>query len=271
MAEEVIMLKNVSCLHGKNYLIKNINWNVKKGEHWLVFGMNGCGKTTLLSIIAGYQNYLGEMSICGKEYNKDNISQLRRNIGFVSASFFDKFFKHESVINIVLSGLFGNLSGGYITDYSDIKKAKRLLMELHLGDKMNKSFDTLSKGEQQNVLIARALITEPSILVLDEPGTGLDVLAREYLLQTIKDFSKNKEVTIIYVTHYVEEILDIFEHCMLMKNGDIFNKGLTNDIFSQKNLEEFLTVPINLNCVNSRMWLDIDTTSRMVDILKEKV
>lgn len=176
--QPVIEVKKLCCKSGYRYLLHNINWEVQKGDHWIVFGMNGCGKTTLLSIIAGYNDFTtGSVKIFGEAYNNDNILQNRKKIGWVSSSFFDKYLTWESALNIVLSGLTGTLSIQFDITDADVKKAKKLLKELRLGDKINQPFCLMSKGERQCVLIARALISNPEILILDEPGTGLDIYA----------------------------------------------------------------------------------------------
>ena len=192
----VIDAQNLCCKSGNRYLIHNINWQVEQGEHWLVFGMNGCGKTTLLSIIAGFNGSTsGKLEVFGEPYSNENILQNRKRIGWVSSSFFDKYLSWESALNIVLSGLVGALSLTFDILDEDVRRAKHLLTELRLEDKINQPFCLMSKGERQCVLIARALISKPEILILDEPGTGLDVYAREYVLRTIEDLARKTDMT----------------------------------------------------------------------------
>ncbi len=157
-----VKIENMYCTAGNRYLLQNINWEIKKGEHWLLFGMNGCGKTTLLSIVAGFKQHDGGMvQLFVESYNDKNTLELRKKIGWISASFFDKVYHSEKVLDIVLSGLNGSLGKCFDISNDDIKKAKYLLKELHVGHKTESPFDQLSKGERQNVLIARALISEP--------------------------------------------------------------------------------------------------------------
>lgn len=183
MDDLVIDTENLSLKAGYRYLLNDINWQVKRGEHWLVFGMNGCGKTTLLSILAGFkQPTRGNVRVLGEAYTADNILEMRKKIGWVSSSFFDQIYSREAALDVVLSGKFGTVGLGMNICDTDIKKAKLLLKELHLEGKIYRPFHLMSKGERQNVLIARALIGNPEILMLDEPCTGLDIGAREYLL-----------------------------------------------------------------------------------------
>lgn len=261
MTEDVIIKANKLCLQsGKRYLLRDIDWEVKRGEHWLVFGMNGCGKTTLLGTVAGFKSQTGgTLEVFGQPYTNENILELRSKIGWVSGSFFDKCYSHESALNIVLSGLFGTLGINFSITDTQIRQAKALLREMRMGDKINTPFDFMSKGEQQNVLIARALMAEPEILVLDEPGTGLDVYAREHMLQTVQELAEKRQVTVIYVTHYPEEIQPFLQKTLLMQDGKVFAQGNTEDIMTSENISALLqdTVTIQHEAGNHiRMLLD---------------
>ncbi len=245
--DNVIEVHNLSCRAGYKYLLKDIDWQVKRGERWVVFGMNGSGKTTLLSIIAGFKHHSsGEISLFGEALSNENILAMRKKIGWVSASFFDKYYSKEAVSDIVLSGKYGTLGIGYDITCADRKKASRLLDELGLSERKNYTFDMLSKGERQNVLIARALFNTPEILILDEPCTGLDIYNREYLFQTLEVLQKEKNMTIIYVTHYAEEIKPYFDQCLLLKNGHIFAKGKTTELFTAEKISLFLNHRVNV-------------------------
>ena len=261
MIEDVIIKANKLCLQsGKRYLLRDIDWEVKRGEHWLVFGMNGCGKTTLLGTVAGFKSQTsGTLEVFGQPYTNENILELRSKIGWVSGSFFDKCYSHESALNIVLSGLFGTLGIQFSITNAQVRQAKALLKEMRMGDKINTPFDFMSKGEQQNVLIARALMAEPEILVLDEPGTGLDVYAREHMLQTVQELAEKRQVTVIYVTHYPEEIQPFLQKTLLMQDGKVFAQGNTEDIMTSENISALLqdTVTIQHEAGNHiRMLLD---------------
>ena len=238
MSNDVIHIEKLNFMAGNRYLLKNINWNVEKNANWLLFGLNGCGKTTLLSVIAGYGNYTsGNVKVLGQEYTDETTMQMRSKIGFVSSSFFTKFYKYESVLHVVLSGLTGTLGVGFQITDQNVMKAKRLLTELQIAEKANQAFQELSKGEQQKVLIARALIAEPEILILDEPSTGLDLYARDKMLRFIKTIA-SEEITIIYVTHYLEEVLTEFDKCLLLKDGEVYACGNTAEILEQGILQQ---------------------------------
>ncbi|MBQ2860671.1 MAG: ATP-binding cassette domain-containing protein [Peptococcaceae bacterium] len=265
---QTIIKTNELCYKsGRRFLINHINWEVKEGEHWLVFGMNGSGKTTLLSMIAGYKSPTsGTLEVLGKQYDKENIFELRKEIGWVSSSFFDKYYANETALRIVLSGLFGTFNIDYDVTDADVRRAKALLRELRMEGKMNRPFNSMSKGERQNVLIARALITQPKVLVLDEPGTGLDIRAREHMMNTVKALAESKKVTIIYVTHYPEEVQPFMNKTMLLKNGRAFAKGDTESVLTSENLSILLdeTVHVAQNTDGS-VKMEVDAPSYVAD------
>lgn len=239
--EPIIKTDHLSCKMGQNYLLKDITWEVHPGQNWVVYGLNGSGKTTLLSIIAGYKSFSqGTLQVFGQTYTNDNVLALRRRIGWVSGSFFDRYYTKESVLDVILSGKFGTLSVGYDLTLQDVQLARRLTAELGIEDKLYHSFDMLSKGERQNVMIARALFAGPELLVLDEPCSGLDVYNRAHLFASIRQLAVEHHLTVIYVTHYTEEIIDIFDHALLLRKGRVFAQGSTGDLLTTGTLQNFL-------------------------------
>lgn len=248
MEQQVIVTKDLSLKAGHRYLLNHISWQVNRGENWVVFGMNGSGKTTLLSILAGFrQGSSGNVEVLGACYKQENILDLRKRIGWVSSSFFDQMYSQEAPLDIVLSGKFGTLGIDGTVESKDIKRAKILLKKLNLAEKMYRPFNVLSKGERQNVLIARALMGDPELLMLDEPCTGLDIGAREYLLEIVRSLAETGDITMVYVTHHMDEILpEVFEHTMLLKNGGVYKTGKTEEIFTDEIMEQFLETPCQI-------------------------
>lgn len=270
--EKVIDVEKLELKAGYRYLLKDITWQVERGEHWVVFGMNGSGKTTLLSILAGYkQATAGHFKVLGETYSPENILDLRRRIAWVSGSFFDQKYTRESALDIVLSGKSGaiGLDKRFLCD-EDIKQAKRLLAELHLADKIYQPFHMMSKGEREDVLIARALLSDPEILLLDEPCTGLDILAREHFLNTLRDLAENSDLTIIYVTHYTEEILlDVFKKSLLLKNGLVFAQGDTSEMFTDEVFKDFLDAPTHIFTRDYHgLEARVETVSHVANLMK---
>lgn len=268
--ENIVQLTGLGYKTGNHYILKDIDWEIKQGEHWVVFGMNGSGKTTLLSIIAGYLGYThGELSVFNQQYQDDTILPIRQRIGWVSASYFDKCLSKETVLDIVLAGKSATLGiDDDITD-QDVLRAKALLTELRLKSKINYPFDFLSKGERQLVLIARALMCNPEILILDEPCTGLDIFSREYLLTAIRDLAQNTNITIIFVTHYTEEIMDVFQNCLLLKSGKIYAKDKTENIFNSQFLSEFLNYPVQVGWENHRIHVNMEVSPALKNLLND--
>lgn len=264
----VIKTNKLCCQSGHRYLLRDVTWQVNKGQHWVVFGMNGSGKTTLLSIIAGFKKHTqGTLEVLGEQYGKNNVLSLRQRIGWVSSSFFDKYYSNETALDIVLSGLFGTFAPSFDLEDKEVVLAKELLERLNIGDKINRPFNMMSKGERQNVLIARALIARPEILLLDEPGTGLDVFAREKMLSVVRELADESDVTIIYVTHYPEEILDIFENCMLLKNGLVYKKGKTSELFTSERLSAMLDYPVEVSHANGKLQINLSVHTDIAALL----
>lgn len=267
----IIKTENLSCKMGQSYLLKDINWEVMPGENWVVYGLNGSGKTTLLSIVAGYKTHSeGNLQVFGESYADTNVLRIRKRIGWVSGSFYDKHYTKESVLDIILSGKFGTLGLNYGVTLDDVKFARELTAELGIEDKLYHSFDMLSKGQRQNVMIARALFSQPEILVLDEPCNGLDVYNRSLLFSSIRKLSKQNNLTIIYVTHYTEEIIEIFDHTLLLKQGRVFAQGATEELFVKETLARFFGYPVEITDDGEGMKkLLVEADSDIARLLKE--
>ena len=212
--------------------LNDVSISFRDNEFVAILGPSGSGKTTLLSIIAGFGRYSnGKLRILGEEYTADNLRALRRKVGFVSSSFFDKYYTCEKARDIILSGLGGGLGLEKPPDARELLKVKNLVKIADIAYQSEQPFNELSKGERQKVLIARALIGEPEILILDEPGTGLDIKARAQMLSYVRQIAQTK-MTIIYVTHYLDEIPADFTKTVFLKDGRIAAQGETKELFS---------------------------------------
>lgn len=264
----LIEAKELCCRSGNKYLLDHLNWQVKLGEHWLIFGLNGSGKTTLLSMIAGFKPLTsGELTVLGKTYSKETIFDLRKKVGLVSNSLFDRIYYNESALQIVLSGIFGTFNIEFNIKDQDVRFAKALLRELRMGDKMYQAFGTMSKGERQNVLIARALITKPELLLLDEPTSGLDIYARDHLYQTVTALADSGKVTILYVTHYPEEIPTFIKNALLLRNGNIFAQGPIDKIMQSKMISELLHEDVRVSCdENGIRHMTVEAPTQIFDL-----
>ena len=267
MTEYILETEKLYCRMGRRYLLKDITWQVKTGEHWVVYGMNGSGKTTLLSIAAGFKHYTaGALRVFGDTYQDNNVLTLRKKIGFVSSSFFDGLYSRESILDIVLSAKTGGLSVDGDITLSDAVFAQKLLTSLNLGDKLTRQFDMLSKGERQNVLIARALFNRPQLLILDEPCNGLDVYNRAYLFNTLEALAP--QVTLIYVTHYTDEISPLFGKTLLLKNGSVFAQGDTAKLFTAETISRLLGYPAAIvRDADERLHIKLEARSEVSALL----
>lgn len=263
----VIETKELSYQVGQTYLLNHINLKIGQGEHWLLYGMNGCGKTTLLSILSGFrQQTQGELRVFGETFSDHNILQMRKRIGWVSSSFFDTRYHHERVLDIVLSGKFGTYGLDWDLSSADYRRANALLDVLGLADKGQQSYDRLSKGQRQNVLIARAFMGNPEILLLDEPCSGLDALAKVRFMKLLETLMKETNLTVLFVSHEINDVKELFPHTILLRNGRIFAQGNTEELFQESNLSVFFQQKVMLTEVTEKQVLSAE--KQRLDILK---
>jgi iron complex transport system ATP-binding protein len=254
----ILQLENVALRRGDTWILKDLNWKIDEGQNWVLFGLNGSGKTSILNLLNAYTfPTRGKMSVLGMEFGKTYLAEkLRVQIGFVSSSIQQKFHLGDNAFEVVLSGAFASI-GLYDTPTEEMReKAIHLLKKLGCIDYANRTYENLSQGEKQRVLIARSLMADPSLLILDEPTNGLDFIAREQLLESIEDIAKNPGApTIIYVTHHVDELLPIFDKTLLLKDGQIFASGNTSEMISSEMLSEFFELPVSVLWNNNRPLL----------------
>jgi len=254
MKENVLQLKNVTWRRENTTLLSKVNWTIQKHEHWALLGLNGSGKTTLLNIINGYiWPTEGTIEVLGAQFGKTSLPELRKSIGWVSSSLQEKIPKLQYAQDVVISGKYASIGLYERVDEEDITKALDLMEKLDCSKLINRHYETCSQGERQKLLIARALMSEPKLLILDEPCNGLDIFARENLLETIQQLAEDPEgPTLIYVTHHPEEILPVFNHTLLLRKGNVFMQGNTEEILSEKHLTAFFEHPVSVNWYGER-------------------
>ncbi|PKG23215.1 ABC transporter ATP-binding protein [Niallia nealsonii] len=254
----IVKTEGVGLKRNGKWILEDINWQINKNEHWVLYGLNGAGKTALLNMLCAYYHpTVGSVEVLGKVFGKAELGgSLRKKIGLVSNRLQQNLYMTDSAYEIILSGAFASI-GLYETPTDEIRqKAIDLLKMLGCFDYADREYSSLSQGEKQRVLIARALMLDPELIILDEPATGLDFLAREQLLETINVLAKQKNgPAIIYVTHHLEEILPVFSHSILLKKGKVFAKGQTEEMMTSKNLSEFFELPVEVIWNNQRPLL----------------
>lgn len=251
-------LKNVSLKRNGKWLLQSVDWQVNKQEHWVLYGLNGAGKTALLNMLCSYYfPTSGEMTVLGHVFGKEALGEmLRRKIGLISAGLEKKLHRDDNAFEIVLSGAFASI-GLYETPTDEMReKAIDLLKAFGSFKYANRTYETLSQGEKQKVLIARALMNDPQLLILDEPVTGLDFLAREQVLETISFIAAKPDApTLLYTTHHAEEILPVFQHTLLLKDGAVFDQGETKEMMTSGLLSSFFECPVDVMWRNGRPHL----------------
>ncbi len=257
MDDFIINMKNISWKNGNRYILKKINWTVKKGEHWAILGLNGSGKTSLLNLINGYiWPSKGQISVLGKNFGEYDIRELRKSIGMVSSYLQEKFYATETAEEIISSGKFATIGLYNRISLKVHENVRKIMKSLDCIKVLKKPYCILSQGEKQKVLIARALINTPEILIFDEPLSGLDIFGRKHLLSYIERIAEKVNApAIIYVTHRIEEILPVFTHILLLKKGKIYMQGKKKDVLTNKNLSDFFETPVKINLNKNRFTL----------------
>ncbi|WP_274307002.1 ABC transporter ATP-binding protein [Solibacillus daqui] len=255
----MIHIENIELYRNEKRILHQLNWHVEKNQHWAILGLNGSGKTTLLKVINGYiWPNEGKVQVLGETYGETYIPKLRRRIGWVSNAMIDNLNWQDNAIEIVLSGKFGALRLFEEVSEAEIEEAVRIMKHFNCDHLANKTFEYLSQGERQRVQISRAIISDPEILILDEPCGGLDIIERENLLQTIEQIARRDNCpTLIYVTHHVEEILPCFNHVLLMKDGKDVAAGMREQILIEPVLSEFFGREISLQIERDRAWVAV--------------
>jgi iron complex transport system ATP-binding protein len=241
----IVKIDCVDYIRQGHTILAGINWLIEAGQHWALMGANGSGKTTLLKIITGYDwPTSGAVKVLGKQFGEINIPELRKHIGWVSAAIEQKLPAYDRAIDVVASGIDASLGLYRSFSKAEYGRAVKALKVLKAGGLAEQRFETLSQGEQQKVLIARALVSRPKLLILDEPCVGLDPGARQRFLVDIGDMARVKNgPTIILVTHHIEEIGDWISQVMLLKEGKVMAAGGPKTVFNSKNMTQLFDFP----------------------------
>jgi iron complex transport system ATP-binding protein len=244
---DVLELAGVSLARGGKTLLDNVDWQVRDGERWVVMGPNGAGKTTLLQIAgARIHPTAGMAGILDEVMGAVDVFELRPRIGLASAALAAQIPEHETVLNVVVTASYG-VTGRWREEYEklDVRRAFNLLEAWGVGTFMNRPFATLSEGERKRVQIARALMTDPELLLLDEPAAGLDLAGREDLIGRLTALARDADApATVLVTHHLEEVPPGFTHAMLLREGAVVASGTLAEVLTEEHLSDTFGLPL---------------------------
>ena len=253
--DAVLELADVTVRRGEATLISGIDWTVEEDERWVVLGPNGAGKTTLLQIAsAQIHPTSGVVGILGEVLGTVDVFDLRPRIGLTSAAIAERIPRGERVHDVVVSASYGVL-GRWREHYDtlDHARAGELLIEVGASRLADRTFGTLSEGERKRVQIARALMTDPEILLLDEPAAGLDLGGREDLVSTLSVLAMDEmSPATVLVSHHVEEIPPGFTHALLLREGRVVAAGPLERVLTEESLSTTFAMPMTLRHEDGR-------------------
>jgi iron complex transport system ATP-binding protein len=246
----VLEFADVTVRRGRATLIDSISWRVAEPDRWVVLGPNGAGKTTLLQVAAAMIHPTeGVAGILGEVLGTVDVFDLRPRIGVTSAALAERIPREERVRDVVVSASYG-IVGRWRESYDDLdhQRADELLAEVGVSRLAERTFGTLSEGERKRVQIARALMTDPELLLLDEPAAGLDLGGREDLVSTLAVLAQaQSSPATVLVSHHVEEIPPGFTHAMLMRDGQVVAAGPLTEVITEANLTATFRMPLVLS------------------------
>lgn len=235
----VLELADVSVRRGQATLLDSVSWTVREDERWVVLGANGAGKTTLVQLCsAQIHPSSGVAGVLGEVLGAVDVFELRPRIGYTSAAVAERIPRDEIVRDVVVSASYG-VVGRWREHYEELdhERARALLVEVGAGKLLDRTFGTLSEGERKRVQIARSLMTDPELLILDEPAAGLDLGGREDLVSTMSVLANDpSSPAIVLVSHHVEEIPPGFTHALMLREGRVVAEGPITSVMTAENL-----------------------------------
>jgi iron complex transport system ATP-binding protein len=253
----VIQMDGVGLRRGNTDLLRDVTWSVELDERWVVLGPNGAGKTTLLQLAAAQLHpTTGQVRVLGERLGKVDVFELRPRIGLASAALAQRLPPSERVLDLVVSAGYAVL-GRWREEYdgSDEGRARGLLYQLGVSELADRRYGTLSEGERKRVQIARALMTDPELVLLDEPAAGLDLAGREQLVSRLADLAADPDApAMVLVTHHVEEIPPGFTHALLLRGGELVAAGLLPDVINSDLLSVTFGTPLSVERSDGRYF-----------------
>jgi iron complex transport system ATP-binding protein len=245
--DTVLAFDRVSVIRSGNFLVRSLSWQVELDERWVVLGPNGAGKTTLLNLASGRLHpSRGQAWVLGERLGRVDVNELRTRIGLTTGRFADQVPPGERVLDVVVTAAW-SVVGRWRESYDpqDEARARGLLEQFGMGALVDREFGTLSEGERKRTQIARALMTDPELMLLDEPTAGLDLGGREDLLGRLTELALDPDApAMVLVTHHVEEIPPGFTHGLLLREGTIVAAGLLGEVMTADNLTKTFGLPL---------------------------
>jgi iron complex transport system ATP-binding protein len=259
----VLQVTGLTVHRGSTRILDRLDWSVARGEHWVILGANGSGKTSLLSALTGYFTPTsGEVDLLGERYGESDWRRLRERVGIVSSAIRQKVPDWDSAELVVIGGRYAMLDYWGKVKKEDRAAALRELRRVGCAHLVEREWGVLSQGERQRVLIARALMASPTVLILDEPCAGLDPVARERFLAFVQKLASRKAgPTLLFVTHHVEEIMPAFTHALLLRGGRVAGAGPIAKTLSSAALSAIFGERLRLRRLRERFQLDAAATS----------
>jgi len=247
-------------------ILDDLNWTVRRGEHWVILGSNGSGKTSLLSTLTGYMPLTGgQISVLGETYGRSDWRELRKRIGIVSSSVHQMMAGQENTLETIISGRHAMIGmWGDVAD-AERKQALKILRQVEATAIRDRPWRVLSQGERQRVLIGRALMARPELLILDEPCAGLDPVAREHFVQFIERLARQRSApTLVLVTHHVEEIMPTFSHVLILQGGRVLAAGPKPKVLTSAALSRAFNASVRLTNRRGRYGLSVGKSSNVI-------
>jgi iron complex transport system ATP-binding protein len=245
----VLRLSDVFVTRSGTTILNGVSWTVDSADRWVVLGPNGAGKTTLLQLAAALMHpSRGSVEVLGQPLGRTDVFELRPRVGFASTAMAKRIPPEETVLDVVLTAAY-SVTGRWSEQYEDIdvRRAQRVLAEWHLDHLADRRFGNLSDGEQKRVQISRAVMTDPELLLLDEPAGSLDLGAREELLQLLGGYASAPAAPgMVMVTHHVEEIPVGFTHALLLREGAVVAAGPISDTITSDSIGETFGLPVTI-------------------------
>ncbi|WP_310828896.1 ABC transporter ATP-binding protein [Paenibacillus pedocola] len=253
----MISLQHLTLRREQSLILDDVSLEMKQGENWVILGRNGSGKTTILEMMTGYLfPSSGSVEVLGYKYGQCDLREVRKEIGYIGPSLMEKLSLSDPVWEVVATGAYAYLRFYQAIPQQVQEQAVKLLEDMNLGELAYHPFGTLSQGERKKAMLARCLMANPKLLIMDEPCAGLDLYEREKMLAEI-DKLKQRNVSVVYVTHHVEEIVPLFSHVALIRDGKLAGSGPKEEVLTKDMILATFDIPVDVEWDNGRPWIKI--------------